>query len=120
MVNIFDIYKGQGELSTILVYPAITLADDPYEKTTSTSYLNPLPIKGIVSDSSFESLRWKYYGTLPAGSKKMICEKKYSSLLLTCNKITIDGNDYAVYKDSDKNFQILTRKDYLLVILSRI
>ena len=119
MVNIFDIFNSQGELSTILVYPAITLVDDPYEKTTSTSYLNPLPIKGIVSEITFGGLKYKYYGQLPTGSKHVICELRYKQTLLAASKVTIDAQEYSAYKDADGAFQVKEHSDYLVVILRK-
>ena len=118
-MNLFDILKSQGQLKNILVYPAMTRVDDPTEHTTIDTLLDPVIIKGLLKDISFGGLKYKYYGELASGSKQLLCEKKYLNLLKICKKITIDSEDYAVYQDADRNFQILSREDYLVVIIQR-
>jgi hypothetical protein len=119
MRDIFKLLKNIGELKTILVYPKYTRIADPYSKKTVDSLMNPLPVKSIVSEISFSGLKYKYYGNIPTGSKQILCEVCHKNLFLTAGKITIDDNEYGVYVDADKNFQILERPDYLVIILER-
>ncbi len=118
-IDIFDIMKNAGQLTKLVIYPARQRETDPYEHTTEEVLLPSIIIKAIVSDESFGGLRYKYFGEIPAGSKKCIIEKKYLNLLKNCRKIMINDEEYTVYRDADKNFQILEKQDYLLVILAR-
>jgi hypothetical protein len=120
MDNRVDVIKAltdDGKMSTILVYPATEVVNDPYEKTKTESFLNPLPIKAYVTELSFSSLKWKYTGQVPAGSVQILCYNKYETLLKTAFKIKIGDNFYKCIKDDAKNFLILRRDDHLVVIL---
>jgi len=120
MDNRVDVIKAltdDGKMSTILVYPATEVVNDPYEKTKTESFLNPLPIKAYVTELSFSSLKWKYTGQVPAGSVQILCYNKYETLLKTAFKIKIGDNFYRCIKDDAKNFLILRRDDHLVVIL---
>jgi len=118
-MNLFDILKSRGQLKNIFVYSAITTETDPTEHTTVDTLLEPVIVKGAISEIGTGSLKYKYYGELKAGSKQIICEKKYLNLLKICKKITIDSEDYTVYQDADKGFTIKENQDYLVCILSR-
>ena len=118
-INLFNILKEEGKLITILVYPSQEVENDPFEHTTTMNFLNPQPIKAFVSALSFESLKWKYYGQMPMGSKQIICEKKWYNLLKIADKIKIGNNLYRTYKDDSKGFAIIERENYLVVILER-
>jgi len=116
-INIFDLLKNEGKLDKILVYPSVKVENDPYEKTKDITFLNPLTILGYVRNVSTEALTWKYYGNMPIGSKEILCEKKYKTLLTTADKIKIGDEFFKVYHDDSKGFGIISRADYLVVIL---
>jgi hypothetical protein len=78
---------------------------------------NPLPIKGLIRQISFEALKWKYTGLLPSKSIEVIAEKKYLTLFKTADKIKCGDNYYKVWKDDSKNFMIMERNDYVVVIM---
>jgi hypothetical protein len=92
---------------------------DPYEHTKSKTFLNPVAIKALVTPISFEALRWKYYGQVPSGSVQIICETKFENLLKLADKIKIDDKYFHCWKDDSKNFVIMKKQDYLLVVLAR-
>ena len=120
MDNRVDVIKAltdDGKMSNVLVYPATEVVNDPYEKTKTESFLNPLPIKAYVTELSFSSLKWKYTGQVPTGSIQILCYNKYETLLKTAFKIKIGDNFYKCIKDDAKNFLILRRDDHLVVIL---
>jgi len=122
-MNLFEELKNinKENVKTILVYPRYTTVDDPYEKTKKENFLEAVPIKdAIVTEIGFGGLKWKYYGQMTVGSKQILCEKKYLTLLKVAGKIEIDGENYGVYCDADKTMQILIRQDYLVVLLERI
>jgi hypothetical protein len=116
-VDVFNLLKNEGQLSTLYVYAAKETQVDPYEKNRDKTYLNPLPIKGLVRQISWESLKWKYPGLIPNGSIEVIAEKKYETLFQTADKIKYLDNYYSCWKDDAQNFMIMKRQDYIVVIL---
>lgn len=116
-ISLFKILKEEGQLEKLLVYPAQTRINDPTEKTTDKTFLNPLPIYCYVTQESFSALKWKYYGQLPMGTIKVLIEHKDKSLLLNAYKIKYKDNYYSCLKDDSQNFQYLERKDYIIFIL---
>lgn len=116
-IDLFNLFKNEGKLETLYVYAAKEIQNDPYEKNKSLTYLNPLPIKGLIRQVSWESLKWKYPGLLPSGSIEVIAEKKYETLFQTADKIKYKDNLYKCWKDDSQNFMIMKRPDYVVVIL---
>jgi len=118
-IDIFNLLKNEGQLVTLQVYAAKETQEDPYEKNKSLTYLNPLPIKGLVRQVSFEALHWKYYGQIPVGSIEVIAEKKYLTLFRTADKIKCGDNYFKTWKEDSQGFAILERQDYVVVILAK-
>lgn len=115
-IDIFSILKNEGKLSKVLVYSAKDTVDDPYEKTTTKTFLNPIPVDALVRDITPESLVWKYFGQIPMGSKEIVCEKKYIDTLKTADKIKIGTEYYNVRKDDSKGWKIQVRDNYIVVV----
>lgn len=115
--KLFNTWKENKHLSTIWLYPVEEDVNDKYEHTTTKTFLNPVPVKGLVKSLSPESLRWKFQGTLPTGSKQIICEKKYKILFKVAGKIRIDDLYFEVWTDDSKGFGIIDREEYIVVIL---
>jgi len=118
-VDIFKILKNEGKLSTLYVYSSKETLDDPYEKNRVNTYSNPLPIKGLIRQVSFEALHWKYFGLIPVGSIEIIAEKKYITLFKTADKIEYNNESYKCWKNDSKGFAIMERQDYIIVILAK-
>jgi len=118
-VDIFNLFKNEGKLETLYVYQAKETIDDPFEHTKTLTYYNPLPIKGLIRQVSFEALHWKYYGQIPVGSIEVIAEKKYLTHFRTADKIKYGDEYFKCFKDDAKGFAILERPDYVVVILSK-
>jgi len=116
-INIFDYLKNEGQLSTLHVYSAKEIQIDPYEHNTEKIFLNPLPIKALVQQISFSALRWKYTGLLPSKSIQIIAELKYESLFMNADKIKYNNEFYGCLKDDSKNFMIMRRSNYIVVVL---
>lgn len=116
-INLFNLLRNEGQLKTLHVYAAKEVQNDPYEHTKDLVMTNPLPIKGLIRQISFEALKWKYTGLLPQGSIEVIAEKKYETLFQTADKIKYKDRFYSCWKDDAKNFMILKRPDYVIVIL---
>ncbi len=117
-VDIFRILRQEGKLSKVLVYSAKDIEDDPYEHTSTKTFLNPIAIDALVQQISQEALRWKYIGQLPQDSVQIICELKHENTIKTADKIKIGEDYYKCYKDSN-GFKILKRNDYLIIVLER-
>ena len=118
-IDLFNIFKQEGKLKILHLYASQEVINDPYEKTKTNKFLNPLPIKGLVRQISQEALRWKYYGQLPSGSIEIITEKKNKTLFITADKIKYNNIYYHCWRDDSQNFGITERSDYIIVILSR-
>jgi len=115
-VDIFNLLKNEGKLTKVLVYSAMDTINDPFEKTTTKSYLNPISLDALIKEVTPDSLVWKYFGQIPMGSKQIICEKKYINLLKTADKIKISDNYYKVRKDNSKGWAIQEREDYIIIV----
>jgi len=118
-INLFNLFKNEGKLEILYVYQTREVENDPFEHTKTNIYTNPLPIKGLVRQVSFEALHWKYYGQIPVGSIEVIAEKKYLTHFRTAEKIKYGENYYKCYKDDAQGFAILERPDYVVVILAK-
>jgi len=116
-INIFQLLKNEGRLEKVLVFPAIKREDDPTEHTTSKTLLNPIAIEALVRNVSTEALAWHYYGLIPSESKEIIVEKKYKELLKLAEKIQIGDDFYKCFHDDQKGFGVLSRQEYIVVIL---
>ena len=118
-VDIFKILKNEGKLETLYVYQSREVEVDPYEHRKALEYTNPLPIKALIRQISFEALRWKFWGQVPMGSIEVIVEKKNKTLLRTADKIKYGEDYYKCWKDDSKGFAILERPDYIILILEK-
>jgi hypothetical protein len=118
-IDLFNLLRNEGQLSTLQVYQAKEVQSDPYEKNKTLTYMNPLPIKALVRQVSFEALHWKYYGNIPVGSIEVIVEKKNKTLLRTADKIKYQDVYFTCYKDESQGFAILERRDYIVMILAK-
>jgi len=116
-IDLFNLLKNEGKLETILVYSAQEVILDPYERNSEKKFNNPLPIKGLIRQVSFEALHWKYYGEIPVGSIEVIAEKKYLTLFRTADKIKYKNDYFKTWKEDSKGFAILERSDYVVVVL---
>ena len=115
-INLFKLLKQEEKLTKVWLFPANEVANDPREHTKDLNYLQGIPIDAFVKDVSIEALAWKYFGNLPIGSKQLICEKKYLKTIKSSNRIKIGDDYYSVYKDGSKDFSIIVRSDYIIVV----
>lgn len=75
----------------IQVYLATQTINDPYTKETTDLIVSQVPIKGIVSSLSAGSIGYKLPGIITEKAKRIICKKKYRTLLEKSYKIKIIG-----------------------------
>lgn len=116
-IDIFKILKNDEKLTKVLVYVAQEVVNDPYEKTKTLNYQQPVTIDALVRDVSPEALVWKYFGQISMGSKELICEKKHINTLKAADRIKINDNYYKTRKDDSKGFNIIERNDYIVVVV---
>jgi len=83
----------------VTVYMSYKTLTDTYEQTYTYTNLNPKTIIAYVVDVSPEQLAYKQYGFIETGAKELICEDRYEEWLKNCSKLTIDDENYEVYKD---------------------
>jgi len=94
---------------------------DPYEKNATDANLNPKILKAYVRDVSPEALVYKQYGLHEIGAKEILCKDIYKNWFEKCAKITIDGDEYQVFKEAAGNRMIITSRPFKLirVVVSR-
>lgn len=95
-----NLFREQSK--TIKIYPAIETITDPFKKTVSKTYLNPQPIKAIVTDVDFSRIQYKMPGITTERAKEIIIKKKYETLLKVSQKIKIDNVEYYGWKINGK------------------
>jgi hypothetical protein len=112
-------YQLEGE--SILIYPGHEKKIDPFDETKEITYLSPIPIKALVKDFSPKALVWKDYGIKDIGTKQVMIEPKYLSLIENCVKLKIRDEEYTVFKDAASNkLQIWQRAEFILFISEKI
>ena len=118
-MNILELLKKHENTKNIKIYLGKEVIEDPYEKNVSIELQNPITIQGFVYTISPESIKWKYEGLIPYGSKSIICDKSYANLFKLAEKIEIDDEDYTTFVNAEKGFEIIERQDYIVVTLSK-
>ena len=111
-----ELFREQAK--SILVYPGIEIDLDPIEHNVEVSYLNPLPIQGIVNDLTFAQVQYKMPGIVTDKTKEIVVEKKYRTLLELSQKIQIAGEtDYYEGWRVNGKMQIREEGDYIRVYI---
>ncbi len=108
------LFKEQSQ--SIKIYLAKETVNDPYEKNVSLSYLNPLPIKAIITDLVASQSQWKMPGIVTDKIKEIIIKKKYRSLIEKSQKIEIKSELYEGWKLNGK-MQIREDGNYLRIYI---
>ncbi|HUW89202.1 MAG TPA: hypothetical protein VMV43_01645 [Candidatus Nanopelagicaceae bacterium] len=118
-IDIFSLLRNEGKLEKVIIFPGVSVENDPVEHTVDTTFLNPITIDALIRDVSSEALIWRYYGLIPSESKEILVEKQHTNLFRIGKKIKIRNNYYKTYRDESKGFAIKERGDYTVVILER-
>ena len=94
---------------------------DPYEANATDAKLNPKTLKAYVTDISPQALVYKQYGLHEIGAKEILCKDRYKNWFKKCSKITIDGDEYQVFKEGAGQRMIMTDRPFKLIriIVSR-
>jgi len=94
---------------------------DSDEQNYTYTNLNPITINAYVSEVSAEGLVFKAYGLQNIGAKSILCEAKYKNMFENCNKITIDGDNYTVFREGTGSKTLISNrpKGLIRVIIQR-
>ena len=118
LTTVKDVLKNNEFTTKILLYFSTKTAStdyDTYEKNFTYTLQNPLTIKGIVREIDAESLVWRQMGTREMGAKEILCDEKYADWFRRCDKITIDGDTYQVYKEHVGGNMIIQKRPANLI-----
>lgn len=94
---------------------------DNYENNYTDANLNSKTLKAYVTDISPQALVYKQYGLHEIGAKEILCKDRYRNWFEKCAKITIDGDEYQVFKEAAGNRAIITSRPFktIRVVVSR-
>ena len=118
------IFKHSDFSTKITIYFSVKTAGeyfDPYEQNWTYTNLNPLTIRGYVSEITSEALVYKQYGLQNMGAKEILCDVKYKSYFENANKLEIDGDNYLVFKEGTGNKTLISNrtKKIIRVVVTR-
>ncbi len=121
---ISQLFKHSGFSTKVTIYFSTKSAGeyfDPYEQNYTYTNLNPLTIRGYVSEVTPEALIYKQYGLQNMGAKEILCDSKYKSYFELSNKVTIDGDNYTVFKEGTGNKTLIANrtKKIIRVVITR-
>jgi len=86
----------------IFIYPSLETEADPFEKNVTTTRMNRLPVKAIVSDLTFAKVQWSMVGIETDRAKEITIEEKYLPLLKLSYKIKVDNDFYEGWRLNGK------------------
>ncbi len=118
------IFKHDDFSSKIRIYFSTKTAGeyfDPYEQNYTYTNLNPVTIRGYVSEVTSEALVYKQYGLQNMGAKEILCDAKYKSYFELSNKVEIDGDNYTVFKEGTGSKTLISNrtKKIIRVLITR-
>ena len=122
--DIDAILKDSNMNTKVLVFFSYTTYGDDYdgyENNTVDAKLNPKTLKAYVNDISPQALIYKQYGLQEIGAKEILCDARYKSWFEKCAKITIEGDEYQVFKEAAGGRAIISDRKFktIRVVLSR-
>jgi len=88
---------------------------DEYENNYEDAELNPKTIKAYVTDINPNALVYKQYGLHEIGAKEIVCKDTYKNWFEKCAKITINGDEYQVFKEASGQRMIITSRPFKLI-----
>ena len=123
-INLNNIIEKGGIGKKVLIhFSSATAGDDydGYEQRKTFTNLNPISIKAYVNNISPEALIYKQYGLHNLGAVQILCSSRYENYFRICNKITIDGNEYQVFKEGTGQKALISPRPYdqIRIILTR-
>jgi hypothetical protein len=115
-MSIDSLFREQS--TCIKIYVGKESQVDPYEKNVTTVHLNPITIKGIVTDLTATKIMYAMPGIIADKAKEIVTKKKHRSLLEQSQKIQIKGDSdlYEGWRSNGK-MQIREEEDYIRVYI---
>ena len=109
------IKRNATKISIYFSTPSFDESYDTYNNNVTRTNLNPLTIKGYVTEISPGGLAFKAYGLKEIGAIEILCEKKYRSWFENCNKIVIDDEEYEIFREGVGSRAIISSRPYQLI-----
>lgn len=117
MNELQQLIREQG--TNIQIFIGKETTDDPNYDTKSVAYLNPFPIRALVSDISSASATWRMMGTKTNKVKEVTCNKRHRDLIEKSRKIKISGDFYYGYRPANgSKIQIKEAGDYIIMLVT--
>lgn len=94
---------------------------DPEERNYTETHLNPIAIRGIVTQVSPEALVWKQYGLAETGAVEIITDSVHLNKFKICSKVVVDSDEYQVFKEGTGGKALIQERsgNLIRVILQR-
>lgn len=94
---------------------------DSEEKNYTYTNLNSHTIRGYVRELDETKLVYKQYGLNEQGTVEILVEDKYEDWFRNCNKVSINGHDYNIFRESVGKRALITLRPFKLmrVVLKR-
>jgi hypothetical protein len=113
------LFKQRGQ--KILVYVSVQQETDPYEHTSTSVFLNPVPVDAIVSDLMPSQIMWKMPGLGTSQAKELFIPKDKKDVILVSAKIEIDGEIYLGWKgEAGRQLQIKDLGDLIQLYVYKV
>jgi len=100
----------------LLIYVAKETETDPIEKTIELTYMNPIPVKGIIEDLAPNQMIWRLPGLEVTKGKMVVIPKRYKKSVILSHKFEVRGEDETYYgyrEGAGKNMQLKTIGNYI-------
>lgn len=111
-----DLFREQSQ--TIFIYPAVISVADPIKKNTERIYLNPVPIKAMVTNLILSQIVYRMPGIETSKAKEVLINERDNSLIEMSYKIEIDSEIYYAWKDNaGENIQKRKEGSYYRILV---
>lgn len=117
MQELEEIIKQEGKWIKIVLGKSIIT--DPEEQSTKTTLINPILIKGLVTELTANQLRWKMFGIENQQGMEIIVDKKYKNVIQMSQKIIIDNIEFVGYLGDIGKLQVKEEGNYLKIYTFR-
>lgn len=116
MNELQQLIREQG--TNIQIFIGKETTDDPNYNTKSVAYLNPFPIKALVSQVGFTSSQWRMPGIKASKVMEITCNKRHKNLIEKSRKIVIDSVEYVGWRPGEgNNIQYKIMDDYIQLLV---
>lgn len=90
---------------------------DPFEKSVSIATINPIPIRGLVTDLVASQTQYKMPGIRTEQGKEIIIPSSKRTLIEQSHRIEIDGDKFMGWRDNNGKMQIRQEGNYIRILV---